>query len=73
MPDIPNCTGCVFFVRVRDFDKRGQCRRHAPILDAAGQSPKTMWPMTFVDNFCGDWRELWAERGARVLEAADAR
>lgn len=51
------CTNCVFFspARVRNnANPRGQCRRHAPLLDFQGDHPQTLWPMVREDQWCGE-------------------
>lgn len=51
------CQTCFFMVQINTGIKRGQCRRHAPILETGGAQPKTLWPMVHTDAFCGDYRE----------------
>jgi len=34
----------------------GQCRKHAPGIDTAGQRPRTIWPLTRTNDWCGKWQ-----------------
>ncbi|MFB0874562.1 MULTISPECIES: hypothetical protein [unclassified Sphingobium] len=54
------CATCLFFSPPhvqRGFDgrpARGQCRRHAPLLDQSDAHFRTIWPLVYADNYCGE-------------------
>lgn len=55
------CASCAYFepwARQRDpWRAQGDCRRHAPrAMEVAGQ-PKSVFPLTASDRWCGDWEE----------------
>jgi rubrerythrin len=61
------CATCVFFSAHRPNwsdrpSSRGQCRRHAPVIDKAEEGRlRTVWPMVDQDAYCGDHAELVEE------------
>lgn len=58
------CATCVFFSPHQPnwTDRptgRGQCRRHAPVLDKEADGRlRTLWPMVHEDNYCGEHAEV---------------
>ncbi len=57
-----HCSTCVFF-SPPPFTSRGdrlfgQCRRHAPLIDAGGDRPRTIWPIVSEDAWCGEHSHL---------------
>lgn len=63
------CATCVFFSQHQPdwLDRpstRGQCRRHAPVLDRHDDGRlRTVWPMVHEDGFCGEHAEVEVEGG----------
>jgi hypothetical protein len=50
------CKDCVFWQalpKVGTTMERGECRRYAP---RAKQSSLVVWPQTYAQEWCGDWR-----------------
>jgi len=60
---IPNakCQTCVFHSPSRTKHGIGQCRSHSPILGMGDRGPRTLWPITHADDWCGD--HATAEQG----------
>ncbi len=62
------CGACRWYAVENHYS--GQCRRHAPVVDPQAitgyssesytRGPRIFWPITRVNNFCGDW-ELAAD------------
>ena len=54
------CLGCRYWKRT---DNRGECRAHPPIpilqwkavLDVSVTVAETAWPLTFADDWCGEF------------------
>lgn len=58
------CATCAFFSpplfpsRFAGQVVKGQCRRHAPMLDRTDQGVRTIWPLVADDAFCGEHCEV---------------
>lgn len=58
-----NCASCVFFCpppfrsRFAGDHVRGQCRRHAPMLEHTDRGTRSIWPLVGDDQWCGEHAE----------------
>lgn len=60
-PEEQRCGNCAFFEewsRQRDqWRLQGDCKRHAPVAMSVAGNPKSVFPLTTDDRWCGDWEE----------------
>lgn len=64
------CETCVFWKRKNDISEAGRCRRYAPKPinwfvpdsgeeDDAEPTPEAVWPVTWNDDWCGEWQSMF--------------
>lgn len=47
------CEECVFF-----YSRKGECRRHPPVVKVIDGFTQTRFPMVEKDEWCGDWSQI---------------
>lgn len=56
------CATCVYFSpppsTLHSRDPKGQCRRHAPVLDKDDRGLRTIWPLVASHAWCGEHATL---------------
>lgn len=56
MEDKAWCGGCLFW-KADDDKQTGLCRRMPPQIKWVEGEPLGFWPITFCDEWCGEWKE----------------
>lgn len=52
-----SCATCFFWKDLPNATNRGRCQARPPIVVAASDYPRTQWPITFSEDWCGEWRQ----------------
>ena len=61
--DLQTCETCQYWRRDDKDTERGGCYRYAPRPQSmSGDSPYVVsWPVSYIDDWCGEWREKKVE------------
>lgn len=74
------CGSCRFwdFSNARETDKKGACRRHAPLPTVVAHDNETMgqvfalWPDTNSYDWCGEWEYICLEELKNTASTEDS-
>jgi hypothetical protein len=62
LPGEATCATCVFFNRSRPpHDHGGQCRHGPPKLSFGKEGTRSLWPLVYLDSWCGQHSTLEEE------------
>lgn len=62
MPRTERCETCKWWDDEPDNERDGKCRRHTPTIEPyileqdQFEYPWGTWPMTYADDWCGEWQ-----------------